>query len=176
LMELCRTGAVMECGWPEGIDLDGQVKTYQFLLFAFLNAVGREEPARPETHWRWMQETLRTLALRAMWQKYFETHDVFLSPAGFSAAFPHDRSQPIERRVVKTPEGDRPYLSTSWWTMFATLSGLPATVAPVGQTEADLPVGLQIIAPMWEDATAIEFAALLSDAIGGFRPPPEFGE
>lgn len=36
------------------------------------------------------------------------------------------------------------------------------------------PVGLQIVAPMWEDGTAIEFAALLSETIGGFTAPPAF--
>jgi len=175
LTELSLTGATMERGWPDGLDVEGQLKTYQFLLFAFINAVGREEPAKPETHWRWMQETQRRLRFRAMWQKYFETHDVFLCPAGFSAAFPHDHSQPLEKRVVETTDGPRPYLTMPWWTISATLSGLPATIAPVGLTATELPVGIQIVAPMWEDGTAIEFAALLSDAIGGFMPPPSFG-
>lgn len=49
-----------------------------------------------------------------------------------------------------------------------------ATVAPIGRTAAGLPVGMQIVAPMWEDATSIEFAALLSDLAGGFAPPPTF--
>jgi amidase len=176
LTELSRTGAVMEHGWPEGIDVEAQLKTYQFLLFAFINGVGREEPARPETHWRWMQETQRRLAFRAIWQKYFESHDVFLCPAGFSAAFPHDHSQPLEKRVVETPEGKRPYLNTPLWTIFATLSGCPATVAPVGRTTAGLPADIQILAPLWEDGTSIEFAALLSDVIGGFTVPPAFQE
>jgi len=176
LTELRGTGAVMEQGWPNGLDVEGQLKTYQFLLFAFVNAVGRDEPAKPETHRRWMQETQCRLAFRARWQKYFEAHDVFLCPAGFSAAFQHDHSQPLEKRVVETPEGPRPYLSTPWWTISATLSGLPATTAPVGLTATALPVGMQIVAPMWEDGTAIEFAALLSDAIGGFTPPPAFQE
>jgi len=47
-------------------------------------------------------------------------------------------------------------------------------VAPVGRTSAGLPVGLQIVAPMWEDGTAIEFAALLSESVGGFTAPPAF--
>jgi amidase len=54
----------------------------------------------------------------------------------------------------------------------ATLAGLPATIAPVGQTAAGLPVGLQIVAPLWEDATSIEYARLLAGVVGGFRPPP----
>jgi amidase len=46
----------------------------------------------------------------------------------------------------------------------------------VGRTAADLPVGVQIVAPMWEDETAIEFAALLTEVIGGYAPPPGFRE
>jgi amidase len=60
------------------------------------------------------------------------------------------------------------------WTTFATLAGLPATCAPVGRTGAGLPVGVQILAPMWEDGTSIAFAALLADVAGGFSAPPAF--
>lgn len=66
--------------------------------------------ATVEPHLRWLQETQRRLGFRAIWQKYFESYDVFLLPAGFSTASPHDHSQPIEKRVVETPEGRRPYL------------------------------------------------------------------
>ena len=48
------------------------------------------------------------------------------------------------------------------------LTGSPATAAPIGQSSSGLPVGMQIMGPFWEDATSIEFAALLSDMIGGF--------
>jgi amidase len=56
----------------------------------------------------------------------------------------------------------------------ASLSGLPATVAPIGLTDEGLPVGVQILAPMWEDSMSIEFAALLSDVTNGFVVPPMF--
>jgi hypothetical protein len=35
---------------------------------------------------------------------------------------------------------------------------------------------MQVIAPMWEDGTSIEFAALLSEIEGGFTAPPAFQE
>jgi amidase len=60
------------------------------------------------------------------------------------------------------------------WISFASLGGLPATVAPVGLTSSGLPAGIQIVGPMWEDGTSIEFAALLADVAGGFIPPPSF--
>jgi amidase len=133
--------------------------------------------AAVEPHARWLQETQRRLACRARWQEYFETHDVFLAPTAFTAAFPHDHSDPIGNRVIDTPEGKQPYADRMpYWISAASLAGLPATVAPVGRTERGLPVGLQIIAPMWEDGTSIEFAALLSDLIGGFTAPPAFQE
>lgn len=62
----------------------------------------------------------------------------------------------------------------NYWSVFASVSGLPATVAPVGRTRGGLPAGIQIIAPMWEDATSIEFAALLAGLAGGFVPPPGY--
>ena len=194
LGELGRAGAKMELGWPAGIDPQEQLRSYQYLLFAFLSFdISKEQrenlrarleknpddmyaAASVEPHGRWLKETQRRLAFRAIWQKYFESHDVFLFPAGFSAAFLHDHSQPIERRAVETPEGKRPYLETPFWTCFATLAGLPATVAPVGRTTAGLPAGIQIVAPMWEDGTSIEFAALLTEIAGGFTAPEGFRE
>jgi amidase len=77
--------------------------------------------------------------------------------------------------VIDTPEGKRPYLPhILYWICAATLAGLPATTAPVGITGAGLPVGIQIVAPMWEDGTAIEFAALMAKVVGGFTRPPGF--
>lgn len=50
--------------------------------------------------------------------------------------------------------------------------GLPAVVAPNGRTAACLPVGLQIIGPPYEDDTALTFADLLAERVGGYERPP----
>jgi amidase len=169
------------------------MKTFAYLLFALVTAdmnsharAGARKrfennpddiaaAAAVEPHARWLHETQHRLAVRALWQKYFESHDVFLLPTAFTAAFPHDHSEPIDNRVVQTPDGTRPYArDMASWISFATLAGLPATVAPVGRTAAGLPAGIQIIAPMWEDGTSIEFAALMADVVGGFTVPPAF--
>jgi amidase len=193
LSALSKAGAALEQGWPPGLDLQGQMKTFAYLLFGLLTVdmddAERERTrkrfekspddvtaaAAVEPHARWLKETQRRLAVRALWQKYFESHDVFLLPTAFTAAFPHDHSDPIDKRVIETPEGKRPYArDMAAWISFATLAGLPATIAPVGQTRAGLPVGIQIIAPMWEDGTSIECAALLSEIVGGFSAPAAF--
>jgi amidase len=190
---LGRAGAKLERGWPPGLDLQAQFRTYQYLLFALLNAdmsgPEREESRRRferdpndisaaatvEPHRRWLGATQRRLAFRAVWQKYFESHDVFLLPTGFTAAFPHDHTEPADARAIETPEGKRPYIpNILYWICAATLAGLPASVAPVGQTSAGLPAGIQIMGPMWEDGTPIEFARLIENLVGRFTPPGGF--
>jgi amidase len=102
---------------------------------------------------------------------------VFLLPTAVTAAFPHDHSEPIDSRVIDGPDGKRPYArDMASWIALATVAGLPATTAPVGHTRDGLPVGMQIVAPMWEDGTSIEFAALMSESVGGFTAPPAFQE
>jgi amidase len=54
----------------------------------------------------------------------------------------------------------------------AALPGLPAVAAPIGRTPGGLPVGVQIIGPLFEDDTALTFAELLGAVIGGYEPPP----
>jgi amidase len=73
--------------------------------------------------------------------------------------------------MVPTPSGNRPYNDFFFWIFFATLTGLPATVAPVGRTKTGLPVGIQILGPYLEDATPIDLAGQLAGIIGGFQPP-----
>jgi amidase len=188
LAALSAAGARMERGWPPGLDLAGAARTYGYLLMSFVTADltqedgskpphGRADKATASTfdHARWLRETQRRLVCRATWQRYFESHDVFLLPSSFTAAFPHDHSEPMGKRVIDTPEGVRPYVQDApYWISTPTLAGLPATVAPVELTDAGLPVGIQIVAPMWEDGTSIEFAALLSEVIGGFKAPRAF--
>jgi amidase len=194
LAELSRSGAKLDRGWPDGIDPRAQMSTFAYLLASLVTAdLGAQEreqararlaqnpgdvfaAAAVEPHARWLQETTRRLSYRAAWQRYFESHDVFLLPTTVTEAFPHDHSEPIFQRVLDSPRGKRSYVQDlPFWITAATVAGLPATVAPVGRTGAGLPAGLQIVAPMWEDGTAIELAALLAERLGGFEAPPEFG-
>jgi amidase len=190
---LARAGVHVETGWPPRVNFAEQLSTYIFLLYAVmyprfapsaqeaLREEHRRNPKNPaaaalvEPHARWSAETARRLAARAVWQEYFREHDVFLTPVAFVPAFFHDHTEPMDARRLDTPEGKRPYLDITPWIAPATLTGCPATVAPVGRTAAGLPVGLQIIGPYLEDATPIEFARLLADVVGGFEAPPGYG-
>jgi amidase len=60
------------------------------------------------------------------------------------------------------------------WNSLALVAYLPATVAPIGFTPKNLPVGVQIIGPYLEDYTPIQFAKLLEEMNGGYKLPPGF--
>ena len=122
----------------------------------------------------WQEQLVRRLEFRALWQNYFNEIDVFLSPVAFTAAFPHDHSEPQSARRITTAAGPRNYPEVLNWMFAASLSGCPATVAPVGRTEKALPVGIQIMGPIWEDATPLSFADALAREFGGFSPPPGY--
>jgi len=191
ITSLERAGAQLQPGWPAGYDLNAAFESYMFLLGAFSFASEGKEQQEAErkrheqnpspygagalsSYAQWQQRRFSQLAARAVWQKYFEKVDVFLMPAGFTVAMQHDHQGDMTTRWIDTPDGKRPYMQLMPWMVTATLTGCPATVAPVGLTQAGLPVGIQILGPFGEDATPIEFAALLQREIGGFQAPPGY--
>lgn len=191
LENLAQAGAKMKPGWPAGFQPSALLDTYRHMLFAFEISMSPREaqqaqrqkfektsgPAAAEalaSFPHWQAENLRRLRFRAQWQAYFDEVDVFLSPVTFTAAIPHDHSEPQEQRSIATVGGPRNYMDGFNWISVATLTGCPATVAPAGRTKAGLPVGIQIMGPYWEDATPIAFADLLAQEVGGFATPPGY--
>ena len=188
---LRKAGARLTEGWPEGVEAERQALLYRWLLGAFFSqtysaeqyeqwrearAKGDESPwtlGLTSTHRDWLPRNAARLASRTIWQQYFKTHDAFLMPMTYVPAVPHDHSLPLGERKVMTTAGERLYLSLFRWISFATLTGCPATSAPVGRTRDGLPVGLQIMGPYMEDATPIDLAGKITEVTGGFVPPPK---
>jgi amidase len=190
---LGRAGAQMKPGWPQGLNAKGLLDTYLFMLMAFTTSMAPpaqqpppdfkpEDPndplqAGPVTSYNdWQRANLRRLGYRALWQTYFKDVDVFLSPAAFTTAVLHDHSEPQTERRIATSAGPRKYMDIFSWIAHATLTGCPATVAPVGLTSEGLPVDIQIMGPYWEDATPIAFAELMAREIGGFTAPAGYSD
>lgn len=189
---LRKVGLRAEEGWPADVDPGKQYETYRYLLSAFFAFSLKDDEieqvraraARPDSgvdpvesrawidpHKHFQAASRDRMVARAVWQRYFRSHDAFLMPTAFVPAFPHDHSMPAGARSLATPDGPRPYLDLLFWISFATLSGLPATTAPVGLSRSGLPVGIQILGPYLEDATPIDLAGKMADVIGGFRAP-----
>ena len=187
-----KAGAIVKPGWPEGFSFTQMLDTYFFMLGAFDFSVTppeRQQQLRDDLAKRsdsmakgslgsfaeWQVRNLKRLAYRALWEKYFESVDVFLLPTAMTAAFPHDHS-PRDTRTVPMPDGSKqPQLNLLTYISPASLTGCPATTVPAGLSKSGLPVGLQVIGPYLEDATPIGFGQLLAAEIGGFLPPQGYG-
>jgi len=147
---LARAGVEVTEGWPDGVEPVSQAESFGFQveLFFAMHEGDLEGVVKQER---------RRLASAAAWGRYFRDVDVFLCPTVFTTAFPHDSEQSR-------------YDDQVFWIAQASLPGLPAVTAPVGGA---LPVGLQVVGPAHEDDTAITFAGLTADVVGGFVPPGE---
>jgi amidase len=51
------------------------------------------------------------------------------------------------------------------------MARLPSTAAPIARSRDGLPIGAQIIGPLYEDLTPIRFAELLEQNYDGFTRP-----
>jgi amidase len=191
---LRRAGVQLTEGWPEGIDFRREYYTYEYLLWLYFTTLDTEDQAalrsraaRPDSSMTttqaraWSdpfgtvgQQMVARERARASWARWFESHDVFLSPTAFAAAFPHDHSPDQMARRLATPAGPRAYMDLVRWIGMATMTGCPATTAPVGLTADGLPVGVQVMGPYLEDATPIAFADALASVVGGYRAPPGY--
>ena len=166
---LARAGATVVEGWPDGVDPVQHYESFGFHVQAFF---AFQQPGEDFAKFsEFIDHESRRMAARAAWNRYFDDIDVFLCPINVTPAFPHD-TRPFEQRTITTPEGERPYNDQTFWVSHASLPGLPAVAAPIGRTPGELPVGAQIVGPLYEDDTAITFAELFTDVIGGYEPPP----
>ena len=150
---LARAGATVTEGWPKDVDPRRSAECFgaHVEYFFALQQPGGELPPG------FVEQEGRRMALRAAWSRYFADVDVFLCPTNFTAPFPHD-TRPFAERTI----GGRPYTDQPFWISHASIAGLPAVAAPAGRTDGGLPVGIQMVGPLYEDDTAITFAELLA--------------
>jgi amidase len=104
----------------------------------------------------------RKLKLQRHWARFFERFDLVLCPPAPVGAIAHDHQPDIHQRRLQVNGVARPYLDFLQWSALASGPGLPASVAPVGSGPDGLPRGVQIIAAMDEDLTAIAAAAMIA--------------
>ncbi len=136
----------------ERLDADSQA-VVDALNAAGSSALGQKTPEEVRA---WMKENFRPYAL---------------DPKPPVAAIEHQQVEPQPMRTIDVNGQPRNYMELMGWVSLATLSLYPATAAPVGRTDAGLPVGVQIMGPYLEDRTSIDFAARLGELLGGFEPP-----
>jgi amidase len=125
------------------------------------------------SHRDWIMTDRIRAGVAHQWREFFREWDVVLCPVMPTPAYPHDHSDPNTRQILidgkQVPYGDQ-----GLWSSLATLTGLPATAMPIGQSAEGLPIGMQIIGPYLEDRTTIAFAEFIEREFGGFVAPPGY--
>lgn len=106
---------------------------------------------------------LAEMAQSAIYQRVrelFERYDVIVTPTAPVAAFPLGIDYPSEIDGVPI---NNPFEQLGLTSLF-NMTGHPAISVPAGWTEADLPVGLQIVGPWRDDERVLKVAAAYEQA------------
>jgi amidase len=105
--------------------------------------------------------TLELLSRRevARWGRDF---DVLLTPT--SAILPPQAGAILEAQHAAPDQPVLDVVASVAFTAFGNVTGLPAVSLPLQWTDADLPVGVQLTAGPWQEATLIALAAQLEQA------------
>ncbi|MEU5540358.1 amidase [Streptomyces sp. NPDC020362] len=123
------------------------------------------------SHRDWIEANGRRELHRHGWRQLFAEFDAVACPITPTPAFPHDHNPDPRARRLDIDGVEYPYFDQLVWAGLATMPGLPATAIPAGRSPEGLPVGVQLIGPMFEDRTPLRLAELLEQKIGGFQAP-----
>ncbi|MHA6630605.1 amidase [Pseudonocardia sichuanensis] len=124
------------------------------------------------SHRDWLEANNRRELHRHGWRQLFAEFDAVVCPVTPTPAFPHDHDPDLLGRRIEIDGVEHPFFDQLVWAGLATMPGLPATAVPAGRSPEGLPVGVQLIGPMYEDRTPLRLAELLEREIGGFQAPP----
>ncbi len=135
--------------------------SYDALMHRFLTMSHRE----------WHDHNDRRGQLRHRWRQFFERYDAVICPVTTTPAYPHMIGVPKIEQFLNVDGATRPASDNYYWIGIPSLSCLPATAIPIGETSAGLPVGAQIIGPEFGDKRCLRLARLIEQAFRGFKAP-----
>lgn len=97
-----------------------------------------------------------------------EPWDVWLTPVAATPAFTH---RPAWSAVDVDGRSYPHEVANGAYTMPLNLSGHPAVVIPIGQTQKGLPIGLQIVGKRWREMELLAIAQEINKVVGHFQHP-----
>jgi amidase len=118
----------------------------------------------------WYFEALeRRDRLMASWEAFFADYDGLLLPPALTTAFAHcetGSSVDVDGKAVS-------YWEIGSVSTVCNLTGQPALAVPAGLDGDGLPIGLQIVGPLWSEMRLLEIARELERAkiLPGFQAP-----
>lgn len=133
-------------------------------------AMTRRQPARegqqePTLH-AWLHLHDEQARIQRHWRRLFEQYDLVIAPVMGMTAFPHDDTPLAERRLDVDGE-DTQFFHQFAFAGLATFPMLPATSVRIGTDPDGMPIGVQIIADLYADRTAIAGARTAHDLTWG---------
>ena len=108
----------------------------------------------------WARLNEKRTRFRWAWREFFERYDVLVTPIMPTTAFPHDH-RPEGQRTLPVDGRTIPYFNQTFWAGVAGVAYLPATIIPTGPAADGLPIGVQLIGPLYGDLKLIELAKAL---------------
>ena len=131
-------------------------------------------------HWRgvtlsqrdWVHHDQVRAKLRRQWDAFFTEYDLLICPVATTTAFPHMHTGRRWERMVRVNGRDQPCTSALFWAGYPGLCGLPATAVPLATSAEGLPIGAQIIGPVFADPVCLRFARWLETEYRSFVAPP----
>lgn len=122
-----------------------------------------------------LQGYFKTLTERdrftAQLDQSLEPWDAWITPVASTSAFTHRSAwSPITIDSVAYPHA----VANGAYLMPFNLSGHPAVVIPIGQTDAGLPIGMQITGKRWQEMALLSIAQKIDRAVNAYQHPPGY--
>ena len=125
-----------------------------------------------QSHRAWLFRDAARREIAQRWVGFFKEFDVLLLPVTPTAApGHHNKDHDRFGRTIDVDGATRSYWDQTKWSALANIAGAPATTMPITTNAAGLPIGVQAMGPPGGDRTTVEFAALLTEILGGYRVP-----
>ncbi|MDE2199928.1 MAG: amidase [Rhodospirillales bacterium] len=124
------------------------------------------------SHAEWLGLNERRHRIRRAWSAFFRDWDVLLCPVHGLPALPHRHDAPTSRLRIAVNGRETAWNELLFWPGISCGFHLPASTAPLGLTQAGLPVGVQIVGPLYGDRMTLSVARLLEKSWRRFAPPP----
>jgi len=126
------------------------------------------------SHGQWVALNEQRHRIRRTWGAFFRELDVLLCPVHALPALPHRHEAPTSELRIAVNGTDTPWNDMLFWPGITCAYHLPASTAPLGMTRAGLPVGVQIVGPLYGDRTTLAVARMLEKSWRAFEPPPGY--
>jgi amidase len=124
------------------------------------------------SHGAWLILNERRLRIRRAWSAFFQDWDVLLCPVLALPAQLKQETQPTHEMTASVNGRAIQWQEMMFWPGLIGGFHLPSSVAPLGLTKAGLPMGVQIVGPIFGDRMTIAVAKMLEKSWRSFVPPP----